>query len=365
MLLLKAVATALVLIAGAAVVLWYANTLNSWVLGGLIGGLAALLLSIPISLTLFSYLSHRYDGHSRVEEDKHQEAMSLSYDYEEVSERALRKISIEEENEYLHYQRGVWGEEYEEEHDNHYLPDSSRRQLPAPRVPNSNQQPVYRSPSTQHSARETRQLSARDTEMGSQHTASRRPHNPDFPGYQPEMTRGQFQSQALRIAREEAYLRSEKAEATDDFRTHRSRRPSSPLRTKKLDTTWKEKPLTPYSYRQDPEDLLDDHEAYPSTQPRYLRRGRRVVDANLSPNSPYRQSPDSTGDQAQQIDSSRDSEAEDFDQTYSTGNLKKPLVRRAPYMYDTDALKSELSQQVDPPITRRSSRNLFVRHDDE
>ena len=47
---MKAVAVALVLIAGAAVVLWYGNTLNSWVLGGLIGGLAALLLSIPISL---------------------------------------------------------------------------------------------------------------------------------------------------------------------------------------------------------------------------------------------------------------------------------------------------------------------------
>jgi hypothetical protein len=364
MLLLKAVATALVLIAGAAVVLWYANTLNSWVLGGLIGGLAALLLSIPISLTLFTYLSHRHDGHSRMEEEKYQEAVSLSYEYEEMSERALRKISIEEENAYLHYQRGVWGEEYEEEE--HYLPDASRRQLPAPRVPNANQQPVDRSPSTQQGARETRQLSARDTEMGSQHTTSRRSNNPDFPGYQPEMTRGQFQSQALRIAREEAYRRSEKAEATDDFRTHRSRRPSSPLRTKKLDnTTWKEKPATSYSDRQDPEDLLDDQEAYPLTQPRYLRRGRRIVDASLSPNSPYRQSPDSTEDQAQQTDSSRDSEAEEFDQAYSTGNLKKPLVRRAPYMYDTDALKSELSQQVDPPITRRSSRNLFVRHDDE
>src|SRR5436309_2581410 len=54
---MKAVATALVLIAGAAVVLWYGNTLNSWVLGGLIGGLAALLLSIPISLMVSSSFS--------------------------------------------------------------------------------------------------------------------------------------------------------------------------------------------------------------------------------------------------------------------------------------------------------------------
>src|SRR5690242_504616 len=65
----KAVATALVLIAGAAVVLWYGNTLNSWVLGGLIGGFAALLLSIPISLTLFTYLSHRHEERLQAEKE--------------------------------------------------------------------------------------------------------------------------------------------------------------------------------------------------------------------------------------------------------------------------------------------------------
>src|SRR5436190_13887429 len=64
---MRAVATALVLIAGAAVVLWYGNTLNSWVVGGLIGGLAALLLSIPISLSLFSFLSRRHDERLRAE----------------------------------------------------------------------------------------------------------------------------------------------------------------------------------------------------------------------------------------------------------------------------------------------------------
>ena len=58
---IKAVATALVLIVGAAVILWYGNTLNSWVVGGLVGGFGALLLSIPISLVLFSYLSHHYN----------------------------------------------------------------------------------------------------------------------------------------------------------------------------------------------------------------------------------------------------------------------------------------------------------------
>src|SRR5579859_2526994 len=64
---MRAAAVALVLIIGAAVVLWYGNTLNSWVLGGLIGGLAALLLSIPISLVLFSFFSRRHDEQLRAE----------------------------------------------------------------------------------------------------------------------------------------------------------------------------------------------------------------------------------------------------------------------------------------------------------
>src|SRR5579883_626713 len=80
---MKAVATALVLIVGAAVVLWYANTLNSWVLGGLIGGLAALLISIPISLTLFSYLSHRHEDARREEERHSRISLAQSDEYQD------------------------------------------------------------------------------------------------------------------------------------------------------------------------------------------------------------------------------------------------------------------------------------------
>src|SRR6266852_2031345 len=83
---MRAAAVAFVLIVGAAVVLWFGNTLNSLVLGGLIGGLAALLLSIPISLMLFSYLSHRHDEQLRAEA---QEEMALAqlgtYAYPETS----------------------------------------------------------------------------------------------------------------------------------------------------------------------------------------------------------------------------------------------------------------------------------------
>ena len=58
---MRTAALAIVCIFGAAVILVFANSLNSWVLGGLIGGLAALLISIPISVKLFTTLSRRHD----------------------------------------------------------------------------------------------------------------------------------------------------------------------------------------------------------------------------------------------------------------------------------------------------------------
>lgn len=72
----KAVPVALVLIAGAAVVLWFGNRLNSWVLGGLIGGLASLLLSVPISLTLFAYFARQHDAYERSTHVSHKRLLS-------------------------------------------------------------------------------------------------------------------------------------------------------------------------------------------------------------------------------------------------------------------------------------------------
>ena len=39
-------------------------------------------------------------------------------------------------------------------------------------------------------------------------------------------------------------------------------------------------------------------------------------------------------------------------------NLRRPLVRRAPYMYDDDLLREEMAQYVERPAVRRSSRYL-------
>ena len=65
----------------------FANSLNSWVLGGLIGGLAALLISIPISVMLFTIISRRHDLKLQT---LHQELSEMGYvdpdeyGYEEV-----------------------------------------------------------------------------------------------------------------------------------------------------------------------------------------------------------------------------------------------------------------------------------------
>lgn len=44
------------------------------------------------------------------------------------------------------------------------------------------------------------------------------------------------------------------------------------------------------------------------------------------------------------------------EQGRSTGDLRRPHVRKAPYMYEDDPLRQELSQHLEPPVVRRSSR---------
>src|SRR5690242_168278 len=128
---MKAVATALVLIAGAAVVLWYANTLNSWVLGGLIGGLAALLLSIPISLMLFSYLSRRHD--ERLKAEAAEASRVQIYDSPTRSSRMIRRV-YEAQGYALAEDRSLSDEElyeaYYQQHDYRHVPTAHH--LPAP-----------------------------------------------------------------------------------------------------------------------------------------------------------------------------------------------------------------------------------------
>jgi predicted lipid-binding transport protein (Tim44 family) len=97
---MRAAAVALVLIIGAVVLLIFANTLNSWVLGGLIGGLAALLISIPISLFLFTILARRHDEELRALQEVLEEEMAAAgiegREYAEVYEANAYVLSNEE-----------------------------------------------------------------------------------------------------------------------------------------------------------------------------------------------------------------------------------------------------------------------------
>jgi hypothetical protein len=343
---MKVVATALVLIAGAAVVLWFGNTLNSWVLGGLIGGLAALLLSIPISLTLFSYLSRRHDEQMRAEAEL---AATEVYEYEAIPARAMRETYDAEGYALREGDEGFWDEK-EYYQPQRALPRTTARNLPVPAS-----QPM---PAAQQGARvalprpATRNMPAgRGKEAGGRRTTRQinTPANsPGFPGYEPGSVLRHHKSAALRAAR------IEKAQQYDDdvevLPTHISRRVPSARPTRELTGQYEQMPR-PRSSRQlspqdhepaywiDPEteNLSDKH--YPHTEPVRRSTGQIGRNPHLDDRQAHNENP--------------------------SGSLKKPLVRRAPYMYEDDPLRQELSQQLHPPRVRRSSRLEGQQHEEE
>ncbi len=370
---MKAVVAALVLVVGAAVVLWYGNTLNSWVLGGLIGGLAALLLSIPISLTIFSFLSRHHDQRSGAHEE-----YEPTYEYPEVPERVARSLYVVEEDR-PRPRPEIWGEEdewYEDERDEEdfYGRTQGARRPPVqaqPRLPAPNQQrPVPKLPAPQQSTLNPRQLSpttrqlserntlnprqlpAREKEITSRRPTQQRMNYPGHPGYQPEtQQQSQIRSQALRTARLEAARQREEDEI-EEFPSQRSRR-SPGARASRT--------LSEQSY-----DKQEISQRAQQGAKQYPRRPRRIVDSTPSQNgesqflSPAGESTTQRSLQRQQFEP----ETDFVNPPLTNGNIKKPLVRRAPYMYEDDPLRQELSQQVEGPITRRSSRNLN-RHQEE
>src|SRR5579883_1186740 len=242
--LMRAVAVALVLIAGAAVILWYGNTLNSLVLGGLIGGLAALLLSIPISLTIFSYLARRHDDRLRAElYEQEQMNMTLAQRHAYPA-RAERVVDVyEEEDAYFPVDEEEWSPEEAYDRRSRRLPSSfpaepapQQRRLPAARE--HGYEPPYKqlpAPASRAYDFDESAESTRSTQVGrqvpgptqTQGKSGRRTAHPGFPGYQAGSFRSQHQSQALRAARREAAQQFED-ETIQERRP--ARRPSAPRR---------------------------------------------------------------------------------------------------------------------------------------
>lgn len=373
---MKAVTTALVLIAGAAVVLWYGNTLNSWVLGGLIGGLAALLLSIPLSLTVFSYLSRRNDEQLRtgVQEEM---ALAQVYDYPQVPARLAREAyTVDEEAYRLSLEEEQWREE------ERHRQIQAARNLPVPSYPHSlvahqsqvdEQLPVTQRGTYTSGTRQLQQKAVPPTKgkgASGQRPTTRRVYYPGFPGYQP---RSQHQTEALRAARREAAQQYDDVEVLP---THTSKR---------LSAVHPQQPL--------PQEQRPGHQLPPqSTNSLRVRRtadmkpaqygSRRSLPASgeSSSNHPqrhrelqadylehptYRQ----TGPMQQSMQTdplARNPYLEEQGQNPDAmiGAMHNPLVRRAPYMYEDDSLRQELAQYIEPPIVRRSSR-ILRREDDE
>lgn len=377
---MKAVATALVLIAGAAVVLWYGNTLNSWVVGGLIGGLAALLLSIPISLTLFSYLSRRHDERLRMDA---QEEIAFSQehdypDYQRIPARVPREAYVVEEEYLSEEEEPLWDEQEEYNRQSYEV-----RNLPAPVYTRSQHtQPIRQTPNRalvpqQRGAYETegrQQIKAlphpnKVNETPARRPTSRKMNYPGFPGYTPTTSLSEYRSAALRAARQEAVQQHE--EEMDMLPTNVSRR--TPSVHPGLSTTG-HRVAQKGPEQERPRRTV---EATPSQsgQRRALPSGHRdtrhQIPQYAEPRTEalYEQRPDTEQLQRQFPNTGKIARHPRIEEQRQhpdivTGSLQNPLVRRAPYMYEDDPLRQELSQQIEAPAVRRSSRRETIRQDE-
>jgi hypothetical protein len=328
---MRAAALALVLICGAAVVLWYANMLNSWVLGGLAGGLAAILLSIPISLAIFSYLSRRHDERLKAEEQEEVSLAQMAY-YKrgpvEVFEAPAYALQHEEDD------------RYEDAYQEQRYQRTSARNLPVPT--SSSPRMSVRRQQEEASAAMRQQMdddfAARQRYQGNPATDREVQHSPRqtqrlYPGSYGRQTRslrGTQQTEALRIALQEAAQQMDSATGrnfgvaggpqTDQLRVHNTDRDTGAVRQPQRQ---------PQAYPQGPQKAQQPHQ-YPETD----QLARRQFIANPPRN------PDVV-----------------------TGSLRYPMSRRAPYMYDDDPIREELAQQLDPPSKRRSS--LYERYQED
>jgi hypothetical protein len=368
---MKAAAAALVLIVGAVVILVFANTLNSWVLGGLIGGLSALLISIPVSLFLFTILARRHDqGLQTLEPEEMAYADLDEHEYAEVYEADGYILPDEEELYNETRRRRSPGARA--------LPAAGLSQASTQRSVNYTQ--GYRRPSQAlpHDLRKgapTRQLSPD-------------PRQQKRSVHEVNAMRAKFQTAALRAARREAELQFDDVEIVP---TH------SPVPYKRVSPARTSQPLTdqPTRFRQE-EPLRELPPQQEQTVGLY--GSRRAVDTASSQQYGARRTPSSgevnLSNKAPRTDSLRMREPRtdqlrdsfpQIDPVYPgpetaqfvrdsqlieelrnpdmiTGSLKNPIVRRAPYMYEDDSLREELAQHIERPIKRRSS--LFFQNED-
>jgi len=372
---MRVAAAAIVFIVGAAVILVFANSLNSWVLGGLIGGLAALLISIPISVMLFTILSRRHDLKLQA---LHQELGEMGYvdldenGYEEVYEAEAYVLSDEE-----YYNQTV----NRRMADVRALPAAGQSYASAYREKNER---VGRS--TQSSRRPSQALPQRrgkgtpTRELSTEHRHVKRSM------HEVNAMRSRFQTAALQAARREA----QQLDDVDVIPTHTqapNKRVSQGRTSQSLGrqsgSSRQARPPSDLPRQQRTAHLNVSQSSLDTTSDQQKSKRRTLSSGELSStNRPPRT--DSLHIDELQSDKFRNRSS--YPETDNlrvqpqtgqmvrnpqlgqpqrnadmmTGNLKTPLLRRAPYLYEDDPLRQELAQQIDEePIVRRSSRHLY------
>ena len=348
---------AFVVLAASVVVLIFANTLNSWVLGGLIGGLAALLISIPISLIIFTTLARRHDENLLAQMAEQEDAANYAAEGEEYTGVYEAEAYVLPQEDEVYYQNDADYQDYYQRYDNprlNRIPEA--RRLPAPGQ-------GYRRP-TRDLARfdlEERDRTARQPAQSPRFSQSRQ-NNPRT-GHQ-HQPRAPQTTRSLRSMQHAAALRSAMREAeqeqidnygiSTDSRRHTTPRrlPSQELR---LHRTERE-------------------QAYDTTGPTGTRRSTTQNNLNGSPtrqpgrtgelraDQPRGQNPE-TGPMRLHADTGKIINDAHLGDEYTpsedwSGSFNNPVVRRAPYLYEDDPLREHFAQQVEKPIARRSSRYL-------
>ena len=373
---MRAAAAAIVFILGAAVILVFANSLNSWVLGGLIGGLAALLISIPISVMLFTIISRRHDLKLQA---LHQELGEMGYvdpdehGYEEVYETEVYELSDEE-----YYNQTV----HRRMADVRALPAAGQSYASSQRDMNertgrstqSSERPSQALPKGRVKGTPTRELTSERRQA--RHTR-----------HEVNAMRSRFQTAALHAARREAqqldnieviptYTRIPNKNVPQG-RTPRpsGAQPGSSRQARPGTELQRQQQAAQYNGSQR---TLDT----PSSQQNRTRRPLTSEELHSTKRSPQTDSlhmdelqsekfhtstsyPETenlrvhpqTGQMIRNQELGQSKRISDM----MTGNLKTPLVRRAPYLYEDDPLRQELAQQIDEePLVRRSSRHLYL-----
>jgi hypothetical protein len=375
---MKAAATALVLVVGAVVVLWLGDSLNSWVLGGLIGGLAALLLSIPISLVLFSYLSRRHDEQLHaVAQEEVKLAQVHEYQAPVVVEPEGYTVdaSLPLLEEMLVDQRVV----------SRRLPTHTLSEQTAISFERqhqiSNKLPVARRGTYLPAV--ARQQRAVAPTKGVR--TARRLSYPGFPGYQPGSVRSQLQAAALRTARLEAAqqyddidilppnVSRQRVSMQYDQSMHEEQEREHMCAVQKQTKQAQQTQQTVYRTNQlrsrrivdAPPSRGDSSRALlagAESSPQHQRQSEPRTDhlRDYPQTGPVRQSshypPRQTGQIARHphLDGAQHNSAE---AEGTTGPMRHTLLRRAPYLYEDDPLRQQFAQQIDMiPLRRRSSR---------